>query len=181
MPRWFDFIISIAALIIISPLLLITFLFAAVSTLSFGIFVQTRIGQHGKPFTIYKLQTMQEGKITKIGKYLRNYKIDELPQLFNILKGDMSFVGARPDVPGYYDQLKGEDRKVLTLKPGLTSLAAIKYRHEEQLLAAQSNPLQYNDQYIFPDKVKMNLEYLEKRSLWYDIKIIGLTIKSLFN
>lgn len=176
-----DFILAILVLLIMLPLLFVALIIAALSTKSTGIFTQKRIGQHGKPFTIYKLQTMQEGKVTKLGKYLRKYKIDELPQLFNILKGDMSFVGPRPDVPGYYDQLEGEDIKVLTLKPGLTSLAAIKYRHEEQLLAVQSNPLQYNDQYIFPDKVKMNLKYLEKRSLWYDIKIIGLTIKSLFN
>lgn len=177
----FDFILAILLILVLFPLMLFCIIFSLLSSNSLGIFTQKRIGEHGKPFTIYKLQTMQEGKVTKIGKYLRKYKIDELPQLFNILKGDMSFVGPRPDVPGYYDQLEGEDRKVLTLKPGLTSLATIKYRHEEQLLAVQSNPLQYNDQYVFPDKVKMNLEYLEKRSLWYDIKIIGLTIKSLFN
>ena len=124
---------------------------------------------------------MKDGKVTSIGKILRKTKIDELPQLINILKGDMSFVGPRPDVPGYYDVLKGEQRKVLVLKPGLTSLAAIKYRNEEQLLAQQVEPLLYNDTVIFPDKVNMNLDYLKKRSVGYDLKIIGLTIKSLFN
>lgn len=123
---------------------------------------------------------MNNGKVTRIGKWLRKSKIDELPQLMNILKGDMSFVGPRPDVPGYYDKLTGEDRKVLLLKPGITSLATIKYRNEEQLLAQQENPLQYNDEVIFPDKVRMNLEYLEKRSFFYDMKIMFLTIKSLF-
>lgn len=146
-----------------------------------SLFFQTRIGQHGKPFTIYKLKTMKDGNVTMPGRFLRKTKIDELPQLINILKGDMSFVGPRPDLPGYYDQLIGDDRKVLALKPGLTSLAAIKYRNEEQLLLKESNPLDYNDRVIFPDKVKMNLEYLEKRSLSYDVKIIFLTIKSLFN
>jgi lipopolysaccharide/colanic/teichoic acid biosynthesis glycosyltransferase len=144
------------------------------------IFIQTRIGQQAKPFTIYKLKTMQDGKVTRMGKFLRKTKIDELPQLINILKGDMSFVGPRPDVPGYYDQLIGDERKILELKPGLTSLAAIKYCNEEELLKTQTNPLLYNDQIIFPDKVKMNLEYLEKRSFFYDMKIILLTVKSLF-
>ena len=165
----------------ILPVLVLTILLAAISTASSGIFTQTRIGQHGKPFTIYKLRTMKNGEVTRIGKLLRKTKIDELPQLFNILKGDMSFVGPRPDVPGYYDQLQGEDRRVLLLKPGLTSLAAIKYRKEEELLAHQEHPLLYNDQVIFPDKVRMNLEYLNKKSVWYDIKIICLTIQSLFN
>jgi lipopolysaccharide/colanic/teichoic acid biosynthesis glycosyltransferase len=165
----------------ILPVLVLTILLAAISTASSGIFTQTRIGQHSKPFTLYKLRTMKNGEVTRIGKLLRKTKIDELPQLFNILKGDMSFVGPRPDVPGYYDQLQGEDRRVLLLKPGLTSLAAIKYRKEEELLAHQEHPLLYNDQVIFPDKVRMNLEYLNKKSVWYDIKIICLTIQSLFN
>lgn len=176
-----DFILAILVLIIVFPLLLVALILAALSTRSTGVFIQIRIGQHGNPFTIYKLQTMKDGKVTSIGKILRKTKIDELPQLINILKGDMSFVGPRPDVPGYYDVLKGEQRKVLVLKPGLTSLAAIKYRNEEQLLAQQVEPLLYNDTVIFPDKVNMNLDYLKKRSVGYDLKIIGLTIKSLFN
>ena len=176
-----DFILAILVLIIVFPLLLVALILAALSTRSTGVFIQIRIGQHGNPFTIYKLQTMKDGKVTSIGKILRKTKIDELPQLINIIKGDMSFVGPRPDVPGYYDVLKGEQRKVLVLKPGLTSLAAIKYRNEEQLLAQQVEPLLYNDTVIFPDKVNMNLDYLKKRSVGYDLKIIGLTIKSLFN
>ena len=176
-----DFILAILVLIIVFPLLLVALILAALSTRSTGVFIQIRIGQHGNPFTIYKLQTMKDGKVTSIGKILRKTKIDELPQLINILKGDMSFVGPRPDVPGYYDVLKGEQRKVLVLKPGLTSLAAIKYRNEEQLLAQQVEPLLYNDTVIFPDKVNMNLDYLKKRSVGYNLKIIGLTIKSLFN
>jgi lipopolysaccharide/colanic/teichoic acid biosynthesis glycosyltransferase len=179
MNRIITFFLSVLTVILILPLLIITLLVAAASSSSYGLFLQTRIGQFGKLFTIYKLKTMQDGKITPVGKFFRKTKIDELPQLINILKGDMSFVGPRPDVPGYYDQLIGDDRKLLKLKPGLTSLAAIKYRNEEELLKNQTKPLLYNDQIIFPDKVKMNLEYLEKRSFWYDVKIILLTLKSV--
>lgn len=114
--------------------------------------------------------------ISAWGKFLRKSKLDELPQLFNILKADMSFVGPRPDIPGYYDLLQGEERKILALKPGLTSEASIKYKNEDQLLAQQENPLHYNDSIIFPDKVKMNLEYYHQRSFWGDLGIIFKTI-----
>jgi lipopolysaccharide/colanic/teichoic acid biosynthesis glycosyltransferase len=164
----------------LSPFLIVAIALAALSTRSAGVFTQNRIGQHGKPFTIYKLQTMVAGKVTGVGKFLRKTKIDELPQLINILKGDMAFVGPRPDIAGYYDILQGDDRRVLALKPGLTSLAAIKYRNEEQLLAQQEDPQHYNDTVIFPDKVRMNLAYLNKKSFWYDMKIIWLTGRSLF-
>lgn len=180
MPQWLQRFVAVVCILALLPLIIISTIIAALSTRSSGIFTQIRIGKHAKPFTIYKLKTMNNGKVTRIGKWLRKSKIDELPQLMNILKGDMSFVGPRPDVPGYYDKLTGEDRKVLLLKPGITSLATIKYRNEEQLLAQQENPLQYNDEVIFPDKVRMNLEYLEKRSFFYDMKIMFLTIKSLF-
>ncbi|EAQ40272.1 sugar transferase [Dokdonia sp. MED134] len=171
----FDFIISLVLIVLLIPLWVIILITPYVS-----IFKQTRVGRFGKYFTIYKIKTMKDGRVTSLGKFLRKYKIDELPQLFNILKGDMSFVGPRPDIPGYYDKLIGKDRGVLLLKPGLTSLAAIKYRNEEALLARQVNPSKFNTEIIFPDKVKMNLDYLEKRSFWYDINIIVLTIKSLF-
>jgi lipopolysaccharide/colanic/teichoic acid biosynthesis glycosyltransferase len=175
-----DFILALSLLILLCPFLIIAIALAALSTRSVGVFTQIRIGQHGKPFTIYKLQTMVAGKVTSVGKFLRKTKIDELPQLINILKGDMAFVGPRPDIAGYYDKLQGEDRRVLALKPGLTSLAAIKYRNEEQLLAQQEDPQHYNDTVIFPDKVRMNLAYLNKKSFWVDMKIIWLTGKSLF-
>lgn len=121
---------------------------------------------------------MINGKVTCLGKILRKYKFDELPQLINILKGDMSVVGPRPDIPGYYDKLTGVEKRILYLKPGLTSLAAIKYKNEEQLLELKENPSYYNDEIIFPDKVKMNLEYQEKQSFFYDLKIILLTFKT---
>lgn len=114
--------------------------------------------------------------ISRFGKFLRTRKLDELPQLYNILKGDMSFVGPRPDIAGYYDTLKGEDRKILDLKPGLTSDASIKYKNEEEILAEQKNPLKYNDEILFPDKVRMNLKYYYTRTFWRDIKIILRTI-----
>jgi lipopolysaccharide/colanic/teichoic acid biosynthesis glycosyltransferase len=180
MPQWLQGIGAVICVLILLPLIIISAIIATLLTKSTGIFTQTRIGQHGKRFTIYKLKTMKNGKVTRVGKWLRKSKIDELPQLLNILKGEMSFVGPRPDVSGYYDQLKGDDRRVLQLKPGLTSRAAIKYRNEEQLLAQQNDPIKYNDEVIFPDKVKMNLEYLEKRSFWYDVKIIVITLKSLW-
>ena len=180
MNRLSEVLISFISILLISiPLLFLT-IYISLLYEPLRLFTQMRIGQYGKPFDIYKLQTMKNGKVTKTGKILRRTKIDELPQLINILKGDMSFVGPRPDLPGYYDILTGDNRKVLQLKPGLTSLAAIKYRNEEKLLLRQSDPLRYNDEVIFPDKVKMNLEYVEKRGFIYDIKIILLTFKSLF-
>jgi lipopolysaccharide/colanic/teichoic acid biosynthesis glycosyltransferase len=142
---------------------------AIVDTDTNGIFIQERIGQFGKKFKLYKLRTIQnspseERRISKTGQFLRKYKLDELPQLFNVLKGDMSLVGPRPDLPGYYDVLEGENRKILELKPGLTSLAALKYYDEEELLGQQQDPLGFNDQVIFPDKVQMNLNYYYNRS-----------------
>ena len=178
--RIFDCLFAVTLLLLVSLPVFICWLLAAIDTTSNGLFIQKRIGQYGHPFYIYKLKTMHDGKVTKIGTFLRKFKIDELPQLINILKGEMSVVGPRPDLPGYYDQLIGGDRNVLELRPGLTSLAAIKYRNEEELLAQQPDPDRYNDHIIFPDKVKMNLEYLEQRSFWYDVKIILLTLKSLF-
>lgn len=180
MNRTISFILSLFLLFLFCPFFIVLLSLAALSTHSSGLFTQTRIGRHAQPFTIYKLQTMKDGKVSGIGKLLRKTKLDELPQLFNILKGDMTFVGPRPDVPGYYDQLKGNDRKVLELKPGLTSLAAIKYRNEEKLLAGHEDPKHFNDTVLFIDKVAMNLAYVEKRSLVYDLKIIWWTFCSLF-
>jgi lipopolysaccharide/colanic/teichoic acid biosynthesis glycosyltransferase len=176
--KFFDFFVSIFAIIFLFGIIFISFLLACLDTKSFGIFSQLRIGQYGKPFLIYKIKTVHDTtkKISVFGNFLRNSKLDELPQLFNILNGTMSFVGPRPDVAGYYDLLKGEERKILELKPGLTSAASIKYSKEEELLKEKKNPLDYNDTVIFPDKVKMNLAYYYKNSLWLDIRIIFKTI-----
>ena len=142
------------------------------------LFKQTRIGKEGRPFTIYKLRTIPKGKIqpNTWGRFLRKTKLDELPQIINILKGEMTWVGPRPEVPGYADQLKGEDRIILTVKPGITGLASLKYRNEEQILAQQSNPLQYNDEVIWPDKVRINKWYVENRSFKLDLLVMYYTL-----
>lgn len=116
------------------------------------------------------------GQISTYGRFLRRFKLDELPQFLNILLGDMSFVGPRPDIPGYYDRLQGEDRKILELKPGLCSWAALKYYNEEIELRKHADPLKYNDEVIFPDKVRMNLDYYYNRSLLEDIRILWKTV-----
>lgn len=153
-----------------------------------AIFKQTRIGRRGKPFTIFKFRTMTvghggssvsvagESRITPLGAVLRKYKIDELPELWNVLVGDMSFVGPRPDVPGYADRLQGDDREVLELRPGITGPASLKYRNEEELLAAVDNPQEYNDTVIYPDKVRINRYYLHNYSFISDIKMILCTV-----
>jgi lipopolysaccharide/colanic/teichoic acid biosynthesis glycosyltransferase len=150
----------------------------SIDTQSNGLFIQERIGQWGRVFKIYKLKTMHPAtvKISSLGRFLRKSKIDELPQLWNVLKGDMSFVGPRPDVAGYYDLLQGEARKILELKPGITSEASIKYTNEEKLLAQQENPLEYNDIVIFPDKVRLNLDYYYNRNFFGDMVIIVKTV-----
>lgn len=153
-----------------------------------ALFRQTRIGRHGKPFTIYKFRTMTvghggssvsvagESRITPLGAVLRRYKIDELPELWNVLIGDMSFVGPRPDVPGYADRLQGDDREMLELRPGITGPASLKYRNEEELLAAVDNPQEYNDTVIYPDKVRINRYYLHNYSFVKDIEMIVCTV-----
>ena len=152
------------------------------------IFKQRRVGRHGKLFTMYKFRSMTvshsgssvsvrgENRITPLGAKLRKYKLDELLELWNVLIGDMSFVGPRPDVPGYADKLEGDDRRMLLLKPGITGPASLKYRDEEELLAEQENPQKYNDEVLFPDKVRINIEYLDNWPFWNDIKIIIYTI-----
>lgn len=117
-----------------------------------------------------------ESRITPLGAVLRKYKLDELPELWNVLIGDMSFVGPRPDVPGYADKLKGDDRDILLLKPGITGPATLKYRNEEELLATQPDPQAYNDNVIYPDKVRINLDYLHTHTILGDIKIIFKTL-----
>lgn len=152
------------------------------------IFKQKRVGRNGKLFTMYKFRSMTvghggssvsvagESRITPLGAKLRHYKLDELPELWNVLIGDMSFVGPRPDVPGYADQLKGENREVLQLRPGITGPASLKYRNEEDLLAMQPDPQKYNDEVIFPDKVRINLYYLHNYSFVKDIQMIFCTV-----
>lgn len=177
----FDRTLALVLILFFLPFLFLFYCICSLDTQSSGIFKQKRVGQFGKLFAIYKFQTIhpRSRNVSKTGAFLRRSKIDELPQLYNILVGDMSFVGPRPDLEGYYDKLQGDDRRVLQLRPGLTSEASLKYRNEEYLLSKQENPLEYNDTIIFPDKVKMNLEYLEKMSFKEDYKIIIKTIYSI--
>ena len=187
--RLFDFTVSLIGLIVLWPVfLVIAFLIKIKMPGGPVIFKQQRVGQQGKLFTMYKFRSMLvdhagssisvkgESRITPLGEQLRRYKLDELPELWNVLIGDMSFVGPRPDVPGYADRLQGDDRRILLLKPGITGPASLKYRNEEELLAQQEDPVKYNDQVVFPDKVKINLKYLENRTFWGDIKIIFETL-----
>lgn len=180
---------SFFGLIFLSPVLLVVALLIRIKMPGGPvIFKQKRVGQHGKLFTMYKFRSMivshsgssvsvkGESRITPLGAKLRKYKLDELPELWNVLIGDMSFVGPRPDIPGYADKLEGDDRRMLLLKPGITGLASLKYRNEEELLAEQEYPQWYNDKILFPDKVKINIEYLNHWSFWNDIKIIIYTI-----
>ncbi|WP_396211717.1 sugar transferase [Flavobacterium sp.] len=174
----FDTLFSILLLLTLGILIIIILLLASIDTGSFGFFFQDRVGQYGKIFKIIKIKTLhlKTGEISTFGKFLRKSKFDELPQLINILFGQMSFVGPRPDIKGYYDKLEGDEQKILLLKPGLTSLASIKYSNEDEILKKQFNPLKYNDEVIFPDKVKMNLDYYYNHSFFIDLKIILKTI-----
>lgn len=176
--RIFDILFAIVGLLLLDWLIIICWILTSIDTKSNGLFIQKRIGQFGKPFSIYKLKTVHPKTfaISPLGKFLRITKIDELPQLFNVIIGEMSVVGPRPDVPGYYDKLKGEEKKILELKPGLTSLATLKYANEEALLAQQENPLHYNDTFLFPDKVKLNLHYYHTHNFFGDLKIIWKTL-----
>ena len=191
--RLFDIIFSFLGLILLLPLFIIVSILIKVDSSGPIFFLQERVGLYGKYFKIIKFRSMKvnhndsltvtlknDKRITRIGRKLRKYKIDEIPELMNVLIGDMSFVGPRPDVPGFADLLKGNDRNILKLRPGITSLASIKYLNEEQLLLEQEDPIAYNNDVIFPDKVKMNLNYYENNNIWIDIKIIFATVFTLF-
>lgn len=180
---------AFVGLLVLSPVLLIVAILIRVKMPGGPvIFKQKRVGRNGKLFTMYKFRSMTvnhggssisvagESRITPLGAKLRHYKLDELPELWNVLIGDMSFVGPRPDVPGYADQLKGKDREVLKLRPGITGPASLKYRDEEDLLAKQPDPQRYNDEVIFPDKVRINLYYLHHYSFVKDIQMIFCTV-----
>lgn len=156
------------------PVILILLILATFSTRNSGLFSQERIGLNGNSFTMFKVRTMREpGKqITTLGVFLRRTKLDELPQLFNIFFGDMSFVGPRPDIKGFADVLEGDDRLILEVKPGLTGPASLKYKYEEELLKQQEDPEQYNREIIWKDKVVINKEYVKNWSFRKDLNYI---------
>ena len=188
--RIFDIVVSTIGIGLTWWLMLLAWMLATVETKSNGLFVQVRVGKDAKLFNVFKIKTMHSVKginttvtslndvrITKSGSFFRKTKIDELPQLFNVLFGAMSFVGPRPDVPGFADKLNGKDRDILTLQPGITGPATLKYKNEEEVLAQQKNPEQYNRDVIWVDKVQINLLYLKSWSFVKDLEYIVKTIK----
>lgn len=185
----FDRIVSFIGLLCLWPVLIVVAILIKIKMPGGpALFTQKRVGRHGKLFTMHKFRSMTvshsgssvsvagEARITPLGAKLRKYKLDELPELWDVFIGNMSFVGPRPDVPGYADQLKGDDRRVLELRPGITGPASLKYRDEEELLAKVENPIDYNDTVIYPDKVRINLYYLDHYSFIRDIQMILCTV-----
>jgi len=183
--RVFDLFFSFTGLLILFVPLVLMIILASFSTGHFGLFRQERVGQYGKTFSILKIRTMKgslpdedfitladDGRITGFGRLLRKYKLDELPQLWNVLAGKMSLVGPRPDVRGFADELRGSQRVLLSIKPGITGPASIQYKDEEELLAKQQDPVSFNKNVIWPNKVQLNMQYLENWSLWKDISCI---------
>jgi len=183
--RMFDLVVSGIALLFLWPVVFICVLLARLDTGESGIFSQS-----GVEFTLFKIRSMRteetlvditatavdDPRITSIGRKLRRWKLDELPQLWNVFVGDMSIVGPRPDMPGYADLLSGEERKILSLRPGITGTATLKYRDEEFLLAGQEHPKKFNDTVLYPDKIKINLDYLNEWSFSADISYIFMTL-----
>jgi lipopolysaccharide/colanic/teichoic acid biosynthesis glycosyltransferase len=187
--RGFDFLGAALVLSFTLWIILPAWVLATLDTRKNGFFMQKRVGRNGRIFQVIKIRTMREvpgmdttvttgadRRITGLGRFWRKTKIDELPQLINVLKGDMSFVGPRPDVPGYADKLEGEDRIVLSVRPGITGPATLKYRDEEALLAGQKDPERYNNEVIWPDKVRINKEYIKSYSFKNDLVYIAKTI-----
>lgn len=185
--RFFDLLLSIFLIpFLIIPIVLFVII-ATIDTGQFGLFSHKRVGQNGKLFLIYKIRTLRKEKhvlgrldlsATSFGKFLRQHKLDELPQIFNVLSGTMGFVGPRPDVPGFADELEGEDKIILKIKPGITGPATLKYKDEESILSQQLDPETYNRTNIWPDKVKINKKYIENYSFSLDLNFI---LKSIFN
>lgn len=188
--RIFDFVVSLVGVIVISPILLIVAIAIKIDSKGNVLFLQKRVGRNGKPFYIYKFRTMvtdaeklgkqitvgKDNRITKVGAFLRKYKIDELPQLLNVVKGDMSLVGPRPEVPRYVELYNEEERKVLEVRPGITDLASLRYKDENEILGKVENPEEYYINVIMKDKLKLNLEYIEKSNILFDISLIFKTI-----
>jgi lipopolysaccharide/colanic/teichoic acid biosynthesis glycosyltransferase len=188
--RAFDIVFSLIGIFFTGWIILIAIVIASIETKSFGLFIQKRVGKEGKLFNVFKIKTMKpvEGvestittandmRITKSGKFFRDTKIDELPQFFNVFFGSMSFVGPRPDVEGYADTLEGKERVILSIRPGITGPASLKYRNEEELLAQQANPKEYNDKVIWIDKVAINMSYIKEWSFSKDIDYIMQTVR----
>ncbi|MEE0983067.1 MAG: sugar transferase, partial [Bacteroidales bacterium] len=190
MKRLFDVVCSFFGLLVLSPLFVFLSLWVGLGSKGGVFYKQKRVGRFNKDFTLYKFRSMRVGadkkglltiggkdsRVTKAGFFIRKYKLDELPQLLNVLKGDMSFVGPRPEVRKYVDMYTERQLKVLDVRPGITDLASIKYRNENDLLATADNPEQYYIDFVMQDKLALNLQYIETRTFFGDIKLIFRTI-----
>jgi lipopolysaccharide/colanic/teichoic acid biosynthesis glycosyltransferase len=177
--RCVDLLLSSIGIVIFTIQIFSLIVISTIVHQEFGVFFQKRVGRNAIFFTVYKIKSMRfkkESAITSFGNFIRKTKLDELPQVFNVFLGQMSIVGPRPDILGYADKLKGEDKIILSVKPGLTSLAALKFANEEQLLKRQTNPLVYNDFVLWPQKVALNKQCIKNWSLFNDFKVIGKTI-----
>ena len=187
--RAFDMVASSAGLLVLSPLFLVLAGVVRATSPGPALFLQLRVGRHGKLFKCAKFRTMCVGaqaqgtittkgdsRITPIGRLLRRTKLDELPQLWNVLAGAMSFVGPRPDVVGYADRLQGDDRRILELRPGITGPSALLFCDEERLLALARDSKAFNDAVLYPEKIRINLQYLESRSFWRDMGYLAATL-----
>ncbi|SKA09486.1 sugar transferase [Selenihalanaerobacter shriftii] len=187
--RSFDILFSLVGLSLTGIIIIISYIIATIDTKENGFFTQERVGKDGKRFKVIKIKTMKSNinfnttvttksdpRITKSGEIFRKLKIDELPQLINVLKGDMSFVGPRPDVPEIMETLKEEDKVILSVRPGITGPATLKYREEEKILAQVDDPEKYNEEVIFLDKVEINKKYIREYSFIKDIKYIFRTV-----
>ncbi len=192
MKRVFDFIVSALGIVVFSPVLILSALLVKVDSPGPIFFKQQRIGKEFRPFWIYKFRTMRasldqgpnitignDPRITGIGRLLRQTKIDELPQLINILRGEMSFVGPRPEVPQYVQLYRKEYQQILTVRPGLTDLASLKYRDEAALLASAENPEEEYVRRILPDKIMLATDYIQRASFFFDLRLILETILRL--
>ena len=189
MKRVFDFVMAAAGLIVLSPVLLLVAILIKLDSHGPVLFKQKRIGRNFQPFLIYKFRTMHAGahmtspltigadpRITRTGKYLRASKIDELPQLINVLKGEMSLVGPRPELPRYVELFRPDYEKILTVRPGLTDLASLKYSDEASILGQSANPEREYVSQLLPDKIRLAKEYIEHSSFLFDTKLIFETI-----
>lgn len=190
MKRLFDIVCSFLGLVFLSWLFVIVALWVGLSSKGGVFYRQRRVGRFGKDFTLWKFRSMRvnsdtkglltvggrDSRITKAGVFIRKYKLDELPQLFNVLKGDMSFVGPRPEVRKYVDLYTEEQMRVLSVRPGITSPASIKYRNENDILARENDPEKYYIDVIMQDKLAIELDYIDHQSMITDIKLIFQTI-----
>ncbi len=188
--RAFDFVFSLIGLLLLAPVFILIAILIKLDSKGPVLFIQNRVGRNNVDFNIYKFRTMRiaseikglltlgnnDSRVTKVGYFLRRYKIDELPQLINVLKGDMSFVGPRPELRYYVNFYTEDDMKIYQVRPGITGLASLKYRNEVELLKAAENPEEYFIKTIIPDKLRFNKMYIKKRNFFFDLKLILMTV-----